>query len=72
MEQHLSEIKVHLAEIKVDLKHHIKRTELLEKEVGAWRQDLKPIQRHVNVVNGVGALLLMAAAVGSAVAAYIR
>lgn len=57
MNQDLTEIKVSLAEIKVDLRHHIKRTELLELEVKEWRNDMKPVQKHVTMVNGAGKLL---------------
>lgn len=67
MDKELTEIKVHLAEIKVDLRHHMKRTELLEDEVRAWREDLKPVQRHVNVVRGLGTVLMIVAAVAGSI-----
>jgi len=54
----ISEIDVTLAAQHVTLKEHMRRTELLEKS-------LKPVQRHVDMVNGVlkfiGLLALFAA-----------
>lgn len=51
------EIGVHIAEIKKDLKYHIKRTDLLE-------ADVKPIKKHVSNVHAilklVGMLSLLA------------
>jgi regulator of replication initiation timing len=41
----ISEVNVHIAEIKKDLRYHIKRTDLLELEV-------KPIKKHVVMVSG--------------------
>ena len=71
MEKDLTEIKVHLAEIKVDLRHHIRRTEILEGDVRSWRKDILPIQKHVTIVSGVFKLLLAATVVATAVAALI-
>lgn len=48
--EHLASIDVTLASQHVSLKHHIRRTELLEKE-------LAPIKRHVDMVNGALKLL---------------
>jgi archaellum component FlaC len=42
----VSEVNIHIAEIKKDLRYHIKRTDLLEAEV-------KPIKKHVIMVSGV-------------------
>ena len=71
MQKELTEIKVHLAEIKVDLKHHIKRTELLEGEVREWRRDMDPVKKHVTVVSGIGKLLGILAMVAGATAAIV-
>lgn len=55
---HLAAIDVTLAAQHVSLETHIKRTELLEQEV-------KPIQKHVDMVNGalklIGILAMIAA-----------
>jgi len=42
----VSEVNIHIAEIKKDLRYHIKRTDLLEAEVN-------PIKKHVIMVSGV-------------------
>ena len=42
----VSEVNIHIAEIKKDLRYHIKRTDLLEAE-------MKPIKKHVIMVSGV-------------------
>ena len=69
MKEDINEIKIMLANIETDIRHHIKRTDLLEEEVRAWRRDMEPVQKHITVVNGLGKLLLILAAVASAVAA---
>jgi hypothetical protein len=71
MEKELTEIKVTLAEIKVDLRHHIKRTELLENEVREWRSDIEPVQKHIGFINGLGKLLGILAVLSTAVAGTI-
>ena len=43
IKEELGEIRAHLAEIKVDLKHHIKRTELLEER-------FEPVEDHVKFI----------------------
>ena len=72
MQKDIEQIKVDMAEIKVDLKHHIKRTELLEDEVRAWRNDLKPVQKHVTIINGLGHILLWAAAISGAIVGILQ
>lgn len=71
MEKDITEIKVHLAEIKIDLKHHMKRTELLEDEVREWRKDIEPVQEHITVVTGIGRLLGLLAIIAGGIAAVI-
>ena len=70
-EQDMEELRVMLARIETDLRHHIKRTELLEQEVRYWRQDLKPVQEHVVFVRNFGKFITVAAVVGTAIAAFI-
>lgn len=64
MQDELEEIKLILTEIKTDLKYHIKRTDLLE-------EALRPVQKHVNFVNGFGKFLIIAAAVTTAVVSIV-
>lgn len=66
----MEEIRVLLARIETDLRHHIKRTEILEKEVHYWRQDMKPIQEHVIFVRNLGKFITIMATAAGAVAAF--
>lgn len=70
-EQEMEELRVLLAKIETDLRHHIKRTEMLEQEVRYWRQDLKPIQEHVVFVKNMGKFITVVAAIGTTIAAFI-
>lgn len=47
---HISEIRVELAEIRLDLNHHIRRTDELQKIV---EDELPPIKQHVDRVKFV-------------------
>lgn len=67
----IEEIKILLARIETDLRHHIKRTEMLEDEVRLWRADLKPVQDHVTFIRNFGKFITVAAVVATAVAAFI-
>ena len=71
MKEELTEIKIILAKIETDIRHHIRRTDILEEDVRAWRKDLEPVQKHITVVNGVGALAVIIATVAMAVTAVI-
>jgi uncharacterized protein (UPF0335 family) len=71
LDSKLQEIAVLLARIDTDLRHHIKRTEMLEEEVKFWRKDLKPIQAHIAFVSIFSKLLLIVAAMGGAIAAFL-
>lgn len=52
----ISSINVHIAEIKADLKYHIKRTDLLEHKV-------VPLWLGYKILGGVGLLLTLGACV---------
>lgn len=64
MKEELDDIKLILTEIKTDLKYHIKRTDLLE-------EAFRPVQKHVNFVNGFGKFLVITAAVTTAVVSIV-
>ena len=46
-------IQVDVAEIRRDILHHIKRTDLAEENLKMLREDLRPVEQHVERVNGV-------------------
>lgn len=50
LDTRLDNMNVNLAEYNIQLKEHMRRTELLEEE-------LKPVTRHVNMMHGAGKLL---------------
>lgn len=55
----LSEIKQILARQEESLKLHIYRTELAEENIGMLRDEIRPIKRHVDVVNTVSKILVV-------------
>lgn len=56
IQKSIHNIDITLAEQHVSLKEHMRRTKMLE-------EDMKPVKQHVNMVQGVGAFLLILAAV---------
>lgn len=60
-----------LAKIETDIRHHIKRTDLLETDVRMWRKDIEPIQKHVGFVNGLAKLSIVAAACATVVGVLV-
>lgn len=55
----ISSIRVDIAKQTVSWKHHVKRTDLLEK-------DLKPVKKHVDFVNMLAKLIVGLAAIAGA------
>ena len=47
----LVEIKLTQKEIELNLKEHIRRTELAEESIQLIREEFKPIKKHVDTVN---------------------
>ena len=50
--QHILEIKDDIAEIKLDLRYHVKRTDLAEENLKILRSELKPVEKHVEQMQG--------------------
>jgi len=48
----LTDMKVILAKMEESLKLHIYRTDLAEENIEMLRSNIKPIQKHVTIVNG--------------------
>lgn len=69
---HTSAIDVTLASQAADLKHHIARTDALEKRVEQVAKSIEPIQTHVTMVRGVGAGLGVLTTVLGAIAAAFK
>lgn len=53
IDKKLGSIDVTLARQEVNLEHHIKRTSLAEENIQMLREELKPIEAHVNTMNNV-------------------
>jgi archaellum component FlaC len=51
IEERLTSIDVTLAKQHEQLAHHIYRTEIAETNLDILKQELKPVQKHVEVVN---------------------
>ena len=66
------EIKVTLAEQHLEIAHHIHRTNLLEESVSALRNDQKPIERHVNLINALAKIFLAVIAAAGSIAAISK
>jgi hypothetical protein len=45
--------RIDIAEIRRDVAHHIRRTEIAEEQLTELRRDLGPIKRHVTVVESL-------------------
>ena len=67
MQNDINEIKITLGKIETDIRHHIKRTDLLEDEIRKWRHDMEPIHKHVGFVNGLGKLSIVLAAISTVI-----
>lgn len=71
MQDHLHEIKVILAKIETDLRHHVKRTELLEEDLRKQREEFTPLRKEVATINGLIKALMVLASVATAVGALL-
>ena len=65
--ERIEEIRIDLAEIRKDINYHIRRTDLAEDNIRMLRVELKPVEVHVERVNGglklLGLILVVAAVV---------
>ena len=61
-----------IGEIKVSLKYHIKRTNLLEESIELLRKDVKPIERYVTIINGILKLIGLSSIIIGAIASFIK
>ena len=48
----IAEIQLDIAEIKADLRYHIRRTDLLDEDLKQQRGELKPVVKHVEQMQG--------------------
>lgn len=69
--QELVDIKISQVEMQQDLKHHIKRTNLLEDSVTMMREEIAPIKTHVAIVGAIAkSAIIVIGAIASLVAIY--
>ncbi|HEY0750142.1 MAG TPA: hypothetical protein VGD26_03240, partial [Chitinophagaceae bacterium] len=70
--EHLNSIDVTLAKQAVQLEHHIYRTDLAEEHLKRLEQEIKPMKKHVEQVNGALRLLGGLAVVAGFVKAVVE
>jgi hypothetical protein len=68
----ISIIKVDIAKNTVSLDEHIKRTNLLEENMQGIREEMKPVQRHVDAVNTILKLIGFLAVIVGAITGLAR
>lgn len=52
MGKHLNSIDVTLAKQEVNLDNHIRRTDLAEESISLIRDEIKPIKKHIHMMEG--------------------
>ena len=72
IEEHLSNIDITLVKQHEQLAHHIYRTSLAEQNLDILRQEIKPVQKHVEVVNTTLKVLGAVASVVTFVAGILK
>lgn len=68
----IDEIREDISEIKVDLREHIYRTKLAEENISILRSELKPVEKHVERMNGGLKLLSVIVVVAAVVKVFIE
>jgi chromosome segregation ATPase len=73
------DIKIQIVEIKSDLKHHIKRTDMLEDRQDIFKktqdriqEEIKPLRTHVAVSSALTKWILAAIAAGGSIAGIYK
>lgn len=64
--------QIRITRIEVDLNHHIRRTELLEKQFDLYHKEFKPVRRHVDFIQGLTKAVAWIVAVSAGAAAITR
>jgi len=70
LDERLDKISITLTSQAVTLKEHVRRTNIAEQRIDSLGLDLKPIQRHVSQIRGVGKFIGLLGTL-SAIAAVI-
>lgn len=66
IQEDISEIRQILARQEESLKLHIYRTELAEENINLLRKQVEPVKKHVDFINNLGKIVLVAAALATA------
>jgi hypothetical protein len=67
-----TEMQIDIAEIRRDIAHHIKRTDLAEENLADLRADVRPIKKHVAMIEGAFKLLGVLAVLMGLVTGYLK
>lgn len=70
--ERLNGIETKQAEMNVSLDEHMRRTELLESSIETVKTDLKPVQKHVSMLEGSAKLLGFVGIVSSICYSIVR
>lgn len=62
-----SDMKIIMAKQEISLEEHIKRTSLAEENLSMLRDDFKPVQKHVHMMNGFAKFITLSAAVAGVI-----
>jgi hypothetical protein len=68
----IDEIRDDIADIKIDLARHILRTDLAEENIKILRNELKPVERHVEHMSGGLKLLSVLIVIAAVVKLFIE
>lgn len=68
----IDEIRDDIAEIKIDLARHILRTDLAEESIKLLRNELRPVEKHVERVSGGLRVLSVLVVIGAVVKLFIE
>jgi hypothetical protein len=68
IEERLDRMTELQAEMNGSLREHMRRTEIAESHIDLIVEELKPVQKHVVLVQGIGTIVLALTAVGAAIA----
>jgi uncharacterized protein (DUF342 family) len=60
IEDKVDDIKVTSAQQEEQLKEHMRRTEIAEENINRLRAELKPVQKHLDLVQGISSVMLKA------------
>lgn len=68
----MADIKIDIAEIRKDINYHIMRTDIAESRIEMLRNELRPVEVHVERMNGALKLLGVLSLIAGLIAAVAK